>query len=238
MIGLCNPHNPLGKLYDVSQLQHILDLAKKYDLYIMNDEIWSDITYSEKPFTSIINVDPEKNNHVLSVFGFSKSFGIAGLRIGAIYTHNDALFEKCIEASCVDSTAGGVSSLSQIAAIACMNECKSWLKDFKAHLENMRNLLTKRINAMPGLFCQAPEGTCLAYVDVSSYGMTSKDFCDYVQKKGRVALIPGGEKFFGAGSEGFIRICFATSEEILNEGLARLEAALNMLQEEQNNQTI
>jgi bifunctional pyridoxal-dependent enzyme with beta-cystathionase and maltose regulon repressor activities len=91
---------------------------------------------------------------------------------------------------------------------------------------------------MPGLFCQAPEGTCLAYVDVSSYGMTSKDFCEYVQEKGKVALIPGGEKFFGAASEGFIRICFATSEEILNEGLARLEAALNMLQEEQNNQTI
>jgi cystathionine beta-lyase len=238
MIGLCNPHNPLGKLYDASALKHILDLAKKYDLYIMNDEIWSDITYSEKPFTSILNVDPDKNNHVLSVFGFSKSFGIAGLRIGAIYTHNDALFEKCIEASCVDSTAGGVSSLSQIAAIACMNECRSWLADFKVHLEKMRNLLTKRINAMPGLSCQAPEGTYLAYVDVSSYGMTSKDFCDFVQKKGRVALIPGGEKFFGAGSEGFIRICFATSEEILNEGLSRLEAALAMLKEEQKNQTI
>jgi aspartate/methionine/tyrosine aminotransferase len=84
MIGLCNPHNPLGKLYNKESLQRLLDLAEKHDLYIMNDEIWSDIVFSGKQFCSILTVDPSKSHRVLSVYGLSKSFSIAGLRAGCI----------------------------------------------------------------------------------------------------------------------------------------------------------
>jgi aspartate/methionine/tyrosine aminotransferase len=72
IIGLCNPHNPWGTLYTKEDLKHILDLANKYGLYIMNDEIWSDIVYPEQPFVSINQIDGDKSR-VVSVYGFSKS---------------------------------------------------------------------------------------------------------------------------------------------------------------------
>ena len=85
MLGLCNPHNPLGKVYPKEDLEYLLDLSEKYGFYIMNDEIWSDIVYSDAKFTSICSFGSERNKRTLSVFGFSKSFGIAGLRVGCIY---------------------------------------------------------------------------------------------------------------------------------------------------------
>lgn len=234
MIGLCNPHNPLGMLYSKENLQLILDLAEKYDLWIMNDEIWSDIVYPEKDFLSILCVDEKKNDRVMSVFGFSKSFGIAGLRAGCVYTTNKEVFNKIIDASCVMSTAGGISSLSQVAGIACLNEARYWLSAFKKHLAKMRDYTYERINAMPVVSCRKPEATYLAYVDITGLGVTSEEFAEYLKKETKVAIVSGGLKFFGIRSEGYMRICFATSREILKEGLDRFETGLNMFLEAKN----
>ena len=122
MIGLCNPHNPYGVLYRPEDLEHIMSLCEKYDLYIMNDEIWSDIVFPEEPYRSIYSLGNDRCRRVMSVFGFSKSFGLAGLRIGCVYTTNEALFEKIVENSDMMSTAGGISSISQIAGQACMDK--------------------------------------------------------------------------------------------------------------------
>jgi aspartate/methionine/tyrosine aminotransferase len=229
MICLCNPHNPLGLLYEKEDLRLILELAEKYDLWIMNDEIWADIVYPEKPFLSILNVDKTKNYRIFSVYGLSKSFGIAGLRAGCIYCDNKVIFEKIIKASCVMETAGGISSLSQVAGIACLNDSRYWLDGFKQHLTEMRDYLCERVNSMPGISCRVPQATYLAYVDIRSFGMESEAFVNYLSKNNNVYLIPGGEKFFGSNSEGYIRICFATSKEILKEGLDRLEKGIRTL---------
>ena len=74
MIGLCNPHNPLGLLYTEDELRTIATVAAEHDLWIMNDEIWSDIIYSERPFVSINSLGPELNKKTISFYGFSKGF--------------------------------------------------------------------------------------------------------------------------------------------------------------------
>lgn len=229
MIGLCNPHNPLGLLYEKEQLRTILEFAEKYDLYIMNDEIWSDIVFPEKQFVSILSIDEAKTDRVLSVYGFSKAFGIAGLRVGCIYTTNQDIFKKIFDASCVMSTAGGISSLSQVAGIACLNDSLGWLKLFLEHLTEMRNYVCDRVNKMPLITCRAPEATFLAYADIRCFGMKSEEFTDYMKDRVKLALIPGGETFFGSMSEGYVRICFSTSYEILKEGMDRLETGIGML---------
>ena len=89
-----------------------------------------------------------------------------------------------------------------------------------------------RLNKMPGLVAYKPQATYLLYVDVSSFGMTSVEFTDYMQEHVKLALVSGGEKFFGPGSEGYIRICIATSHAILAEGLDRLEKGIAMLRKE------
>ncbi len=158
MICLCNPHNPLGLVYSEEDLRHILTLANTHDLWIMNDEIWSDIVYKERPFTSILSLGKELNRKTLSVFGFSKSFGIAGLRAGCLYAHDSKIFERLSEQAEVRTTAGGITSLSQIAGMTCLDSCGYWLDAFLEHLSANRDYAYERINAMNNISCRKTSG--------------------------------------------------------------------------------
>ena len=226
MIGLCNPHNPLGTLYSREDLQLILDLAEKYDLYIMNDEIWSDIVYPPAEFVSILSLHPENNHRVLSVYGFSKSFSIAGLRAGCIYVANQEMFDKVVEASDVMSTAGGISSLSQLAAKICMDECYYWNEAFVKKMRENRDYAVQRMRGMPGIKPNIPDALFMLFPDITDTGMDSQSFANYLQNQYKLAVVPGTEKFFGPGAAGHIRVCLATSHEVLEEAMNHLECAL------------
>jgi len=227
MIGLCNPHNPLGALYRREDLEALLEVCERHDLYVMNDEIWSDIVYPDARFASILSLGPEKCRRVASVFGFSKSFGVAGLRIGCVYCTDEALFRRIVDASHVMTTAGGISSISQVAGIACL-ESYGWADQFVAHLTANRDYALGRVAQMPVLSARKPDATYLLYMDVSGLGAPAARFTDFLLHNAGVALVPGGERFFGPGSEGHVRLCFATSRAILKEGLDRLERGLGL----------
>ena len=215
-------------------LRTVMSLCEKFNLYIMNDEIWSDIVFPEEPFRSIYSLGSKRCRRVMSVFGFSKSFGIAGLRAGCVYTTDEKLFEEIVENSDVMSTAGGIASISQIAGTACMSKCYYWVDAFLEHLKKNRDYAVDRLNQMPMIKAYRPHATYLLYVDIRAFGMKSEEFTDYMKEKVKLAVVSGGEKFFGSGSEGYIRICFATSHEILEEGLNRLEKGIDMLIREKN----
>ena len=227
MLGFCNPHNPMGMLYSREDLDYLLTLSEKYGFYIMNDEIWSDMVYPEKKFISLLEFGAERNKRTLSVYGFSKSFGLAGLRIGCIYATDPDEFEKLVQASLVDSTIGGISNLSQIAGIACMERGIPRLEEFIAHITANRDYALERLAKMPGICCHKPQATFVLFPDISETGMDPVDFVDLLREKYKVALVPGGARFFGPGSAGHIRICLSTSHGILEEGLNRLEKGLN-----------
>lgn len=228
MIGLCNPHNPWGTVYSKEDLEHILRLANEHDLWIMNDEIWSDIVYPEQPFLSINAIEGDKRK-VVSVFGFSKSFGVAGLRIGCVYCNDEAVFNKIVDESAVMTTAGGISSLSQVAGIACMRYGYDRLEEFLKHLHANRDYALSRVRALDGISCRCPQATYLLFPDITKTGLSSQEFADFMLKEAKLAIVPGTEKFFGPGAEGHIRICFATSHAILKEGLDRLERGMELL---------
>ena len=231
MLGLCNPHNPLGLLYTDEDLEYLLGLSEKYGFYIMNDEVWSDIVYPGEQFNSILKFGAERNRRTMSVFGFSKSFGIAGLRAGCIYGTDEALFAKMVDASLVDTTIGGISSLSQVAAMACLDKAYYWVDGFVQKMKENRDYALARIGNMPGISCYVPSATFVLFPDITGTGMEAEKLVDFVRDEYKLAIVPGGAKFFGPGSEGHIRICLATSHEILEEGLNRLERALNEIAE-------
>lgn len=226
MLGLCNPHNPLGKVYPMEDLDHILSLSEKYGFYIMNDEIWSDIVYSDAQFNSILKLGNERNARTLSVFGFSKSFGIAGLRAGCVYCQNEETFEKVVAASLTDTTIGGIDALAQVAGQACMEKAYYWVEGFVAQMQKNRDYALERIAKMPGITCHKPQATFVLFPDVHETGMDPVDLVDYLREKHKLSIVPGGERFFGPGSAGHIRICLATSHELLEQGLNRLEQGL------------
>ncbi|MCF0111306.1 MAG: pyridoxal phosphate-dependent aminotransferase, partial [Erysipelotrichaceae bacterium] len=224
MIGLCNPHNPYGISYTKEQLDDIMTICEKHDLLIMNDEIWSDILYTDNEFNSIYCLGNDRCQRVLSLFGYSKSFGLAGLRIGAMYATDDEKFRKLVAASDVLTTAGGATSLSQIAAVAAMDHSDDWSAQFRKHLEENRNYAVDFINNhIPGLKAYRPQATYLLFVDMSALKMKSVEFVNYLLEEEQLAVVPGGHDFFGDQSEGHFRICIATSREILEEGLKRLQ---------------
>lgn len=233
MLGLCNPHNPYGLVYTKEELDYIMSICEKHDMLIMNDEIWSDIIYPDAAFNSIYCLGNDRCRRVLSVFGFSKSFGLAGLRIGCAYSSDDSMFEKIVEASDVMSTAGGATSISQVAAAAAMKDAGTWLDDFVGHLTGNRDYAVNYINEnIPELHAYKPQGTYLLYVNIKKLQINSAEFIEYLKKHANLAIIPGGHQFFGEQSEGYVRICIATSREILEEGLRRLREGVACLVKE------
>lgn len=229
MLGLCNPHNPLGKVYPLADLDHILTLSEKHGFYIMNDEIWSDIVYPDAKFNSILNLGNDRNKRTLSVFGFSKSFGIAGLRAGCVYAQDRELFEKVVEASQVESTIGGISALSQVAGQACVEKCYYWVDQFVDHITGNRDYALERLGAMPGVSCYKPQATFVLFPDISGVGMEAEELVGYLLREHKLSIVPGGAKFFGPGSAGHVRICLATSRELLAQGLDRMEAGIRAI---------
>ena len=227
MLGFCNPHNPMGMLYKKEDLDYLLRLSEKYGFYIMNDEIWSDMIYPECEFTSLLHFGAERNARTLTVYGFSKTFGLAGLRIGCVYTMNQEMYDRVVKASLVDTTIGGIDALSQIAGEAALKYGFPRVDAFRAQIAENRDYALARIEKMPGIKCHKPQATCVLFPDITGTGWDPVDLIDVLKEKYRVALVPGGARFFGPGSEGHIRICLSTSREVLEEGLNRLEACLN-----------
>ena len=227
MLGFCNPHNPMGMLYKKEDLDYLLRLSEKYGFYIMNDEIWSDMIYPECEFTSLLHFGAERNARTLTVYGFSKTFGLAGLRIGCVYTMNQEMYDRVVKASLVDTTIGGIDALSQIAGEAALKYGFPRVDAFRAQIAENRDYALTRIEKMPGIKCHKPQATFVLFPDITGTGWDPVDLIDVLKEKYRVALVPGGARFFGPGSEGHIRICLSTSHEVLEEGLNRLEACLN-----------
>lgn len=229
MICLCNPLNPTGKVFTKDELLRLGEIACKHDLIILSDEIWSDIVYPPHIFTSIASLNEEIRNRTVTVTGFSKSYGLAGLRIGAVMASNAAHYKKLMEASLHHSTIHGSNVIAQVAATAALDKCEYWLAAFLEHLQSMRNLCVNKLNSTPGFTCFPPDGCYVAFVSISGTGRTSSEIQKLLLEQGKVAVVPGLKEWFGEKAEGHIRISFATSEKILNEALSRIKYAIDLL---------
>lgn len=229
MLCLCNPHNPLGKLYAKEELAKILEIANRYDLCVLNDEVWSDIVYSETPFHSLMEFPEEQTRKVLTVYGFSKGFSMAGIRGGYLICPDETLFQKVFDVSAVGTTVGGVSCLTQVAMKAAFERGFYWVDEFVAHLQACRDYVYQRLNAMPGITADKQEATFVSFFDIRETGLSSEEFARQIYEIDRVYLVPGTDKWFGPGAQGHVRLCYATSHEILEQALDRIETGVNRM---------
>jgi len=223
LICLCNPLNPTGKVFTREELLQLAAFAEKHNLYILSDEIWSDIVFQPYSFTSIASLDKTVADRTITVTGFSKSYGLAGMRLGAVMATDPVLFERLFENSLHSTTIHGVNILAQVAGTAALNEAQDWLAGFIQHLQRMRDLTVSRMNAIPGFHCLSPQGCYVALVDVWGTGLSSADLQARLLKEAKVAVVPGLERWFGPAAAGTIRISFATTEEILTTAFDRIE---------------
>jgi aspartate/methionine/tyrosine aminotransferase len=199
------------------QLETLSKWADEKGLVIISDEVWSDIVHTEESFTSIRAV----NSNAWIVYGLSKGFGLAGLRIGAIIAPDAKQASLLSEKQGYARTIEGASTLSQIAAAAAIEN--GW-----AHTQEAVSLFKKNLehaviafNKTDFLSCEMPQGTFVLTVRHPS-NWNTETLCERMANEAKVHVVPGLEKWFGPGAIGTFRISLATTPEIASEGIERI----------------
>jgi aspartate/methionine/tyrosine aminotransferase len=233
LISLCNPHNPLGRVLRREELEAIADVALRHNLWILADEVWSDIVYPPHSHVCMATLDRDVAARTFTVFGFSKSYGLAGMRLGLLATPDAAQRRRIMTLAHAEDTAYGASTISQVAGAAAYELGDAWLQRFVAHLRRRRDQAVSALVAMPGVRCASPEGTFVAFPDVSGLGIDERELAGRLLEHDQVAVVPGTRAFFGPGAGGHLRLSFATSRGILAEGLERIAAGLQAVGNEQ-----
>lgn len=229
MVWLCNPHNPWGSVPDRRWLGQVANWAIGHGLRILSDEVWSDITYPPHRCTSVASLSEQVARSTVTVFGFSKNFGLAGLRVGGVICPDPEWRKRIVAASDAWSTVSGVSVLSQVAAIAAMREGVEWLAGFLAHLRGQRDYVLRRLARWPGTSVAAPQGTYVVFPNLRGLDPDAERLCRILQRRAKVALVPGTPRWFGPGAAGHVRISFATSRAVLQEAFDRLDPVIHDL---------
>lgn len=223
LLMVCNPHNPTGKVLGREELEAIGRIAQEHDLFILADELYEDMIF-EGDHVSLASLGPDLFERTLTVFGFSKAFGIAGFRIAYIVSRGRHMREikKKIHGMIVHT-----DTLAQAAAKAALIHGGDWISALRSHLRKMRDYAIQRLGGIPGVWCPKPEATPFVFPNVSSFGMTSKQMADYRKIEARVVVQSGSD--FGPHGEGHIRINIATAPPVLEEAFDRIEGALKKL---------
>ena len=229
MICLSNPQSLAGRVMRWDELFEIGKFAIKHQLWILNDESWSDIIYSPNHHFHIGSLNEKIAARTFSVYGFSKTFGLADLPVGFIVAPNEIILKKLMQVSNVHNRGTGVSTLSQVAATAAFRDAWYWKEAFVDHLQSMRDYMVERFNKMHGVQCNTPEGTYVLMVDITAFGMNSEQMCDYLLQNAKVAVMPSTTNWSGPTSTKQIGISFSSSKAIIKEALDRIEQALNAL---------
>ena len=220
------PNNPTGSVMERKDLEAIAKVIEKYDLYVLSDEIYAELTYLEK-HVSIASLPGMKERTIL-ISGFSKSHAMTGWRLG--YACGPAVIIKQMlkihqfAIMCAPTT-------SQYAAVEAMKNGDADVAMMREEYNGRRRYLMKRFKDM-GLECFEPFGAFYAFPCIKEFGMTSDEFATRLLNAKKVAVVPGAA--FGDCGEGFLRISYAYSLDDLKEALDRVEEFITELRAEQS----
>lgn len=216
---LCNPSNPSGKVFTREELQIIADLAIKYDLYVITDEVYEHIVFAPHRHTYIATL-PGMRERTIECSSLSKSYSITGWRLGYVLAAEPIM--NCIK-KIHDFTVVGAASPLQETALTALNFGDDYYQELQAHYTHMKEIFTGGLRNLGFKFTE-PQGTYFVMMDISEFGYKSDDqFCiDLAQKVG-VAAVPGSS-FFREPVNHLIRFHFAKKDETLIEALNRLES--------------
>lgn len=211
----CNPCNPTGKVYTYEELQQIAQIAIKYNLYIISDEMYEYFTFDTKKHISIGSF-PEVADRVISIFGVSKSYAMTGWRIGYIVA-NKELIPQIFKIH--DSLVTCPAVVSQYAALAAITGKQEIVEEYRKTFEKRRDLTMKIFNKSTKIKLTSPEGSYFAFPKIMK-PINDATVAIRLIHEAKVAVIPGSA--FGTGGENHLRISFGGEEEQLKEGLKRL----------------
>src|SRR5262245_7757835 len=223
MFLLCNPHNPVGRVFTRSELSRMAEICLERGLLICADEIHCELVYSGQQHVPIASLDPEIAARTITLMAPSKTFNMPGLKTSVAIIPNADIREKFV-ATQLDLVRA-VNILGYVAALAAYRDVQPWLDDLLRYLEANRDFVAEYVRSkLPGVSTMRPEGTYLAWLDCRDARLPDNDPCTFFLEKARVALNDG--KAFGRGGEGFVRLNFACPRTTLTHALDRIREAL------------
>ena len=231
MLILCNPQNPVGKIWSIDELKKISKICKDNGVIILSDEIHSDIVNPGKEYNSLLLIDDNKDNNVICISA-SKCFNLAGLQGACVVVENEDLRKKVNRGLNTDEVAEG-NVFVYDAFITALNNGDTWLNEMNQYVYNnklyLKEFLDKNIKEFK---YNIADSLYLAWVDVSDLCEDGLFLCNYLKYNAKVYFSYGEE--YGKSFKGFIRINLATSFNNVKEGLNRLLIGVNKYKKEFN----
>jgi cystathionine beta-lyase len=219
---LCNPHNPVGKVFHKDELMRMAEICLRHGVVICSDEIHSDLVFPEHRHIPIASLEPEIADSAITLLAPSKTYNIAGLQCSLAIIQNEALRKRFLDAR--KGLVPWVNMMGMAAAEAAYRHGQDWLEQVMDYLQANRNYLYDYVQEeLPELRMGMPEGTYLAWLDCRQAGIPGNPQKFFLEK-GRVAFNDGED--FGPGGQGFVRLNFACPRASLKEGLKRIKKAL------------
>jgi aspartate aminotransferase len=234
---LNSPSNPTGAVYDRKELESLAEIILEKDILVISDDIYECMLYGGKTFCNAASLSEELKKKTVVLNGVSKTYSMTGWRIG--YMAGDSQIIKHVETLQSQSTSNP-TSIAQWASVEALNGDQSVINDMLHAFSRRRALIVEGLNAIPGISCPWPDGAFYAFPGVSGifgfkgwksvkekYQSTNNSsvLCSYLLDEARVAVVPGVE----FGNDDYLRLSYATSDENITKGLARIAEAVQKL---------
>lgn len=219
---MCSPHNPLGRVYSKAELTRVAEMAKKYGVLVISDEIHAPLTYKENTFTPFLSLSETAREVGITVTAASKGWNIAGLKCAIIVSHNESIDENLKKLP--KAVHFRASILGAFASAAAFADSGIWLDSVINQLDQNRFMIKDLLAAqLPTVGYHIPHNSYLAWLDLESLNLGENPSAALLEK-GRVAFNPGHT--YGAQCGQYVRLNFATSPVIISEAIDRIVRTL------------
>jgi len=222
LIIINSPSNPTGGVLDWDDLQKIADLVKKHKIFIISDEPYEKLVYDGFKQRSLAEI-PGLEDYVITVNSLSKTYAMTGFRVGYICA-NEKITENLIKLH--ENMIASVPEPMQLAAAQALYNGEEDVRKMLEGYTKNRNLIVEGLNKIKGFSCLAPKGAFYVFPNITEFNMTSSETAEYILHKTHVVTSPGSA--FGDGGEGFLRICYASQYDKIEEALCRMEKAFGL----------
>lgn len=218
LVILNSPSNPTGAIYSRAELSALAEVAVRHNLYVLADEMYEHLIYDGHEPVNFATLSTAVAERTITVAGFSKTYAMTGWRLGTLVAPLP-IAKACSELQ--SQMSSNATTFAQYGALAALKEkaqAVAALSEMKTAFDRRRRYLHAELNRIPGVSCLLAGGAFYLFPNISSFGLKDTDFCARLLEQEKVAAVPGS----AFGAEGYLRLSYATSDEILRKGVDRL----------------
>ena len=218
LLILTSPSNPTGAVYSRAEMEAIVAVAMKHNLYIMSDEIYEHLVYDGVQHVAPATFGKDVEARTIIVSGFSKPYAMTGWRLGTLVAPAPIAKAAAELQSQMSSNATTFAQYGALAALKEKEKTKASLQAMLVAFDRRRKFLHAELNKIPGISCLLAQGAFYLFPNISKFGISDTEFCAKLLEQEKVAAVPGS----AFGAEGYLRLSYATSDEIIKKGVERL----------------